>query len=127
MVLDEEPRDFMTFSTPFGQYCWLHMPFRISSVPEVFQHRLEAILSGLQGVNIIVDDILVFGEGDAWEAAIEQHIERLLTILHRCLKNTPSYNHNSPYFKCKKYATVDIISHHIGRTGGTSLQDQNHH
>ena len=40
------------------------MPFGISPAPEVFQSRLEAALSGLGSVKAIVDDLLVYGEGE---------------------------------------------------------------
>ena len=36
-----------TFITLFGRYCFNKLPFGISSVPEHFQKRMSAILSGL--------------------------------------------------------------------------------
>ena len=35
--LDEESQLLTTFSTPFGRYCFLRMPFGIKSAQEVFQ------------------------------------------------------------------------------------------
>ena len=82
--LDEESSFLTTFATPFGRYRWLRMPFGIAPAPEIFQNRLEAALSGLVGVKAIVDDLLVFGEGETVEKAIEQHNARLLELLERC-------------------------------------------
>ena len=60
------------------------MPFGIAPAPEIFQNRLEAALSGHVGVKAIVDDLLVFGEGETVEKAIKQHNARLLELLERC-------------------------------------------
>ena len=60
------------------------MPFGIAPAPEIFQNRLEAALSGLVGVKAIVDDLLVFGEGETVEKAIEQHNALLLELLEQC-------------------------------------------
>ena len=49
-----------------------------------FQNQLEAALSGLEGVKAIVDDLLVLGEDETMEKAIEQHNARLLELLGRC-------------------------------------------
>ena len=76
--LDEESSFLTTFATPFGRYRWLRMPFAIAPALEIFQNRLEAALSGLVGVKAIVDDLLVFGEGETVEKAIEQYTARLL-------------------------------------------------
>ena len=62
----EESSYLSTFATPFGRYR-LRMPFGISPAPEIFQSRLEAALSGLGGVKAIVDDLLVYGEGENME------------------------------------------------------------
>ena len=82
--LDEESSYLTTFATPFGRYRWLQMPFGISPAPEIFQSRLEAALSGLDGVKAIVDDLLVYGEGETLEQAVEQQNARLLALLQRC-------------------------------------------
>ena len=42
-----------------GQYCFQKMPFGISSAPEHFQKRMTEVLSGLNGVLCLMDDVLV--------------------------------------------------------------------
>jgi len=59
--LAKESRLPTTFITPYGRFCFNKLPFGISNVPEVFQHHVNDILSGLPGVLCHVDDILVFG------------------------------------------------------------------
>lgn len=54
---------------PWGRYCWLRLPCRISSAPEEFQLRMHETLEGLQDVYCIADDILVAGQGETREEA----------------------------------------------------------
>ena len=51
-----------TMGTPFGRFRWKRLPFGVAPAPEVFQQRLDEILMDLEGVKVIVDDILVYGE-----------------------------------------------------------------
>lgn len=66
-----------TFITPFGRYCFQKMPFGISSAPEHFQKRMTEVLSGLDGVLCLMDDVLVFGKDK------EEHDERLTQALKK--------------------------------------------
>ena len=72
--LAKNSRHLTTFITPFGRYC---MPFGISSAPEHSQKRMSEILSGLDGVLCLMDDVLVFGKDK------EEHDERLMAALKR--------------------------------------------
>ena len=45
--LEERSNFLTTFKTAFGRYCWLRMPFGISSAPEVWQRRIHEIVEGL--------------------------------------------------------------------------------
>ncbi|UYV65499.1 K02A2.6-like, partial [Cordylochernes scorpioides] len=58
--LDSQSSDLTTFWTPFSRYKWLRMPFGISATPEEIQRRLHEVIEGLEGVEVIADDILVF-------------------------------------------------------------------
>ena len=40
------------------------MSFGISSAPEKYQRRMCEELEGLEGIVIVADDILVYGEGN---------------------------------------------------------------
>ena len=68
--LDDESSYLTTFNTPFGRYHWLRMPFGISSAPEEYQRRQDQTVEGPPGVRSIIDDILIYGEGDTAEEAI---------------------------------------------------------
>ena len=57
------------------------MPFGISSAPEEFQRRMHATLQGLPGVEVIADDILVFGSGATDEECQRNHDANLDCLL----------------------------------------------
>ena len=71
--LDDASSYLTTFWTPFGHFCYFRMPFGISSVPEEFQRHIHTTLQGLSGVEVIADDILVFGCGDTEEECQRDH------------------------------------------------------
>ena len=50
----------------------------ISSAPEIYQRAMTELFAGLDGVEIIMDDILVHGE------TLEKHNENLEKVLKRC-------------------------------------------
>ena len=58
--LDEQPSYNMTFNAVFGRYCYLRMPYGISSGSEVHQQVIESLMEGTP-CKVIVDDILVYG------------------------------------------------------------------
>ena len=82
--LDTDSSFLTTFGTPWGRYRWARMPFGISPAPEEFQRRLATTLAGLQGVVPIFGDILIYGVGETKAEAIENHDQRLITLLECC-------------------------------------------
>ena len=67
----------LTFTTPYGHFCYTRLPFGISSVSEVYQKRMCCILEGLDGVLCLIDVVLIFRKDQAERDA------RLLTVLNR--------------------------------------------
>ena len=63
--LDEESSKLCTFNTPFGRYRFTRLPFGIKSAPEVFQNCMYYLFADLEGVKVIVDDLLIWGKDDA--------------------------------------------------------------
>ena len=60
------------------------MPFGISSAPEVFQRRMNELIEGLQGVEVIADDFMVVGYGENDDQASQSHDTNLEAFLQRC-------------------------------------------
>ena len=59
--LKDSSRLLTTFITPWGRYCYMRLPFGISSTPEHFQKSMQRILESLPGVECQMDDIIVYG------------------------------------------------------------------
>lgn len=99
--LDRKSSMLTTFSTPFGRYRFLRMPFGINSASEVFQRSMEQLFSGYP-CSIIVDDIIIGGRDAA------EHDANLKRVLNRArnvkLKLNPA--------KCKfRLDRVSYVGH----------------
>ena len=78
------------------------MPFGIAPASELFQRKLEQQLEGLAGVKNILDDILVFGEGNTVAEAISNHDERMCKLLQRCEERNIALNSGESKFILKE-------------------------
>jgi len=112
--LDDASSELTTFWTPFGRYRYLRMPFGISSAPEEFQRRMHAVLQGLHGVEVIADDILVFGCGDTKEECQRDHDSNLKHLLQRAREQNLKLNKK----KLKLcLAEVSYMGHRLTKDG----------
>ena len=75
ITIDEESQLLTTVITPFGRYACCRLQFGISSAPEIFQRKMSTLLEGLDGIEVIMDDILVHGRNR------EEHAARLNAVL----------------------------------------------
>ena len=76
--LTKDSSKLATFNTPFGRYSYTRLPFGIASAPEMFQNIMSHLFQDIEGVEGIVDDLVVWGEH------VEQHDARLRQVLDRC-------------------------------------------
>ncbi|RXN21973.1 Transposon Ty3-G Gag-Pol poly [Labeo rohita] len=99
--LDHKSSLLTTFSTPFGRFRFLRMPFGINSASEVFQHAMEQIFAGYPCA-VIVDDIIVGGNGK------EEHDANLRRVLDRAREVNLRLNPQ----KCKfRLSEVNYVGH----------------
>ena len=84
--LDEASSYLTTFSTPFGRYRYLRLPFGISASSDLFQLKFNEIFEGLPGVTAIVDDILIYGR------TREEHDRNLRSVLDRAREKGIRFN-----------------------------------
>lgn len=77
LKLHEDSTKYCKFKTPFGRYCFLRMPFGISSAPEILHRTMEHMSEGIEGVRVYMDDIIL------WGSTLQQHNERLAKVLER--------------------------------------------
>ena len=91
-----------------GRYCFNKLPFGISSASEHFQKRMSQILAGLDGVLVLIDDILVFGKDQ------EEHDARLEAVLQRLKTANVILNRGKCEF-LKPHIT--FLGHYIDKDG----------
>ena len=97
-----------TFITPWGRYCYMRLPFGISSTPEHFQKSMQRILQDLPGVECQMDDIIVYGANQA------EHDERLEAVLTRLQWAKVTLN----WEKCEFLKdTVKFLGQLVGKDG----------
>ena len=97
-----------TMHTPWGRYRWTRLPFGISSAPEEFQRRLHDVLSGMEGVVNIADDIIVVGRGESLADATKDHDRTVLNLLARLSEHNLKLNPDKIQFKT---STAPFMGH----------------
>ena len=77
--VDPSDKEKTAFSTPFGLYQFLVMPFGLCNAPSTFQRLMELVLHGLQWEICLVylDDIIIFSR------TIGEHLQRLKEVFDR--------------------------------------------
>ena len=89
-----------TFNTLFGRFRWRRMPFGISSAPEVWQQRMNELVEGLNGVEVIADNFLICGFGATKEEATRNHDDNLHCFLERARKHGLKLNASFGWIQC---------------------------
>lgn len=81
--MDHMDSEKTAFSTAYGHYEYLRMPFGLKNAPATFQRLMNTVLAGLQGFKcfIYMDDIVVYGED------LKTHNKKLIEILDRLSKH----------------------------------------
>ena len=106
--LDEKSSELTTFNTPFGRYRYLRMPMGITCASEVFQREMVHQFGEMEGVEIVVDDILVHGR------SYEEHNKRLTNVLKKAREINLKLNRK----KCKIGVNeVDYVGHKLTTDG----------
>lgn len=106
--LDNATSNICTFSTPFGRYRFLRLPFGIAAAPEVFQKAMSEIFDRAAGVQVYVDDVLIYG------ATKDEHDARLRHALQLSRQAGLTFNAD----KCKIGLTeIDFLGDVISKEG----------
>ena len=88
------------FTTKFGLFEWLRMPFGLSNAPSTFQRTMDVLLSRLtwKCCLVYIDDILVFSN------SMDQHVKDLKLVFERLRESGFSVKMSKCWFG-KKEAT----------------------
>jgi hypothetical protein len=84
--LDDESIDLTTFSTPFGRYQYLRLPFGVAHAGDDYCRRVSEVFDDLPNCRRIVEDILVYS------ATYEEHIEAVRRLFHRAAAHNVAIN-----------------------------------
>jgi len=104
-----------TFNAPFGRCSYTRLPFGIASAPEVFQHVMVHFFQDIEGVEVIVDDLVVWGED------VEQHDVRLRQVLDRCRERNLKLNREKCHFRVSE---VHLYVGHVLSADGVKPHPQ---
>lgn len=106
--LTDKSTDLCTFSTPFGCYKFLRLPFGLSVAPEIFQKYSEQTFGDIPGVVIYCDDLLICAENE------EEHDKILKCVLERAKESNVKFNKKK--FQYKK-SEVKYFGHIFSKHG----------
>jgi hypothetical protein len=108
--LAKQSQILTSFLTPFGRYCHTRLPFGITSGPEFFQQKMDAIVKDLPQASCLIDDIAIASpDSDA-----ESHRTRLYPVLQRLQDAGVTLNRE----KCEFFASgVTFVGHRITGAG----------
>ena len=106
--LDEESSKLLTFNTIYGRYRFLRLPFGINSASELFQRIMSEIFQDIHGVEVLVDDILIYAPNK------EEHDKILEKVLERCRERNVKLNKDKCTFAKSE---VKYMGHLISKDG----------
>ena len=79
LPMNEESQLLTTFNTPWGQFCFIKMPFGLNQAQYFFQYYMDLNFQGINStMNIITDNVMIHGQDDS------EHDRHLLQVLNKC-------------------------------------------
>jgi len=70
-------KEISAFVTPRGFYQYKVMPFGMKNASATFQHMINEIIRDLDGCEVYIDDVVIFGS--TWE----EHLSRVEELFRR--------------------------------------------
>ena len=77
VMLDDKSRQYVTINNHLGLFRYTRLPFGVAASPAIFQQTMDSVLSGLNGVGGILDDLIVTGPN------VKEHLRNLENTLKR--------------------------------------------
>ncbi|GFN78596.1 insulin-like 0 precursor [Plakobranchus ocellatus] len=101
--LDKYSSKLTTFSSPFGRYRFLRLPFGLSVSQDIFLFKMDQILEKVEGTLGISDDVCVYGETE------EEHDRNLLNLLKVYKEKGLVFNSDKCYIKQPQISFYGLI------------------
>lgn len=108
LMLGEESRELTTFMGPDGLYRFTRLVFGVNCAPEIFQREMERVLSGIDDIEIYIDDVLIRARN---EEELEATTRRVIEALEA---NNLTLNKSKCEFRRK---TITFLGHQISEKG----------
>ena len=110
LLLDEQSQPLTCFITPFGRYMYKRLPMGITVAPELYQKAMSELFNGVEGVEIVMDDILIHVH-----AATQTKHDKILTqVLQICEDNNLKLNREKTHVGKKE---VEYVGHIFSADG----------
>ena len=97
--------EISAFVKPDGLYEYTVMPFGMKNAPATFQHMISQVISGLEGCQVYIDDVIVYRED--WE----QHVKQLHASMNHLQEPQLTVNLVKMEFG---HACVEFLGHVVG-------------
>lgn len=108
LELDDESKQLMVITTPFGLFQYQRLPFGVASAPAIFQKFIEQLTCDLPHVSSYLDDILVTGTNE------DEHLKNLEEMFRRMSDANLRVNLS----KCQFFKSeVEYVGHIIDAAG----------
>ncbi|XP_041469952.1 uncharacterized protein K02A2.6-like [Lytechinus variegatus] len=115
LPLTEKSSYYTTFNSPFGRYRYKVMPFGISSASEIWQRAMTDEFGQLKGVEIVADDILVWGKDE------KEHDARLEALLEKVKASGLKLNKAKSVIRKDR---IEYVGHVISKDGVKPSDDR---
>lgn len=106
--LTDESTKLCAFSTPFGCYRFLRLPFGLSIAPEIFQKYSEKTFGDIPGIIVYCDDLLICADNEA------EHDRILKQVFERAKVCNVRFNKRKFQYKLKE---VKYFGHIFSKKG----------
>ena len=104
--LTDRAKEISAFVTPDGFFQYKVMPFGMKNAPATFQRMINKIISGLQGCEGYIDDVVVYA--NSWE----DHLDRLRNLFLKLREAQLTVNLAKTELGC---AYVTYLGHQVGQ------------
>ena len=103
LTLAEESRYVTTFITSRGCYRFKWTPFGLSDASEAFQKMMDKFLFGIEGVQISVDDVIIYAK------TMTELLKRIRKVLDRCRHYNVKLNRSKCEFGVKRITILGQV------------------
>ncbi|XP_054277868.1 uncharacterized protein K02A2.6-like [Macrosteles quadrilineatus] len=113
--MDTESKKLLVINTIFGLMRYNRLCFGVAPATAIFQKKMHSMLSGLDGVAFLLDDVIITGKNDT------EHLNTLKEVLKRIEDNGFCLNRAKCHFMKEK---VNYLGLCISKDGISTNQDK---